>query len=612
MAQAESRDNTGTNAYLRPIEGNSRWTGTLAFNIVDLNNEAELSAFNRESQLSAQSEGTEFKPMVQDFPSFWRDEIAVAVSLLRDIINLDIVLTNDINADYLIGEEQGGLGVADFPANYPDGSGRGRAFVGFNIGAESHLAQPEAGGGSDRFQTIIHEFGHTLGLGHPHDDGAGTTLAPGLQPGGDGFSNSAPYLQSQTMMSYTAPPGIGDQDYGFGRSVTPMALDIAALQNIYGANTSTRTGDTIYRLTDAGTAALDLDSSDGTISIGRAYYGIWDAGTSDTDTIVYDGGGNVLINLLAATLTGSPDAEVTEIISALQGTGRFNELNEATRAELTDANISAGGFFSSVLDSGGGRIQGGFSIAKGVIIENAAGGAGNDTLLGNAAANQLTGNGGNDLLIGGGGNDRLVGGGGDDIMIGGTGTDTAVFTGTRISYTVQQSGDDVSVQGGDGSDGLKGVEALQFDDTFVFFDDRRMSTDGAKTVAYVYEAGLNRNGAIDLGGLNFWIDKREQGLNEHDLSQAFLNSNEFRSAFGDPGTLGDREIVEVLYRNVLNREGEQGGVDFWVEVLSNPSYDRADLLLSFARSGENLEGSAFVGSLFEAQPGIWQFADEVA
>jgi hypothetical protein len=71
-------------------------------------------------------------------------------------------------------------------------------------------------------------------------------------------------------------------------------------------------------------------------------------------------------------------------------------------------------------------------------------------------------------------------------------------------------------------------------------------------------------------------------------------------------------MVEVLYRNVLNREGEQGGVDFWLGVLADPTFDRADLLLSFARSGENLEGSAFVGSLSETQPGIWQFADEIA
>jgi hypothetical protein len=606
MAQAENRDNTTTASVLRPIEGNSRWVGPLTFNIVQIGNASELGAFNDEAQRSAQSEGSAFTPMSQDFPSFWNDEMVVAARLMMEVANIDISFTDSLDADYLIGEENGGLGVADFPGTFPTDS-RTRPFIGFRISTAEHEAQPETGGGSDRFETIIHEFGHALGLGHPHDDGAGTILAPGLQPGGDGFSNPPPYQQSQTMMSYTVPSGVPADVYSYGRPVTPMALDIAALQNIYGANTGTRTGDTVYRLTDAGTVALDLDSGDGTISIGRAYYGIWDAGSSDT--IIYDGGAQVLIDLLAATLTDSPGADVTAVVSALQGSGRFNQLSEGLRSELTDAGISAGGFFSSILDESGNRIGGGYSIAHGVVIENATGGGGNDILLGNAADNRLTGNGGNDLLIGGGGTDILIGGGGDDEMQGGDGTDTARFAGNRADYTIQASGG--AVQGADGSDTLQGVEALQFDDTFVFFDQRRISEAGAKTVAYVYEAGLNRDGAIDLPGLNFWIDKREQGLSEHDLSQAFLNSNEFRDAFGDPNTLSDLQMVEVLYRNVLNREGEQGGIDFWVGVLANPGFDRADLLLSFAGSAENLQGSAFVNGLSETQPGIWEFADQI-
>jgi Ca2+-binding RTX toxin-like protein len=53
-------------------------------------------------------------------------------------------------------------------------------------------------------------------------------------------------------------------------------------------------------------------------------------------------------------------------------------------------------------------------------IENAAGGAGNDILVGNSQANQLSGNGGRDLLIGGLGADILNGGADDDILIAGT------------------------------------------------------------------------------------------------------------------------------------------------------------------------------------------------
>ena len=55
-------------------------------------------------------------------------------------------------------------------------------------------------------------------------------------------------------------------------------------------------------------------------------------------------------------------------------------------------------------------VWGGYTIANGVVIENATGGSGDDVLLGNSAANVLTGNAGNDTLMGRGGNDTLNGG----------------------------------------------------------------------------------------------------------------------------------------------------------------------------------------------------------
>jgi len=61
-------------------------------------------------------------------------------------------------------------------------------------------------------------------------------------------------------------------------------------------------------------------------------------------------------------------------------------------------------------------------------FENAAGGIGNDTIVGNVLANQLNGRNGNDTLNGGAGNDTLGGGGGTtDRLIGGTGSDTAWY-----------------------------------------------------------------------------------------------------------------------------------------------------------------------------------------
>ena len=56
-------------------------------------------------------------------------------------------------------------------------------------------------------------------------------------------------------------------------------------------------------------------------------------------------------------------------------------------------------------------IYGGFTVAHGVIIENASGGSGGDYLVANTADNALTGNGGGDTFVfaaDSGGNDRIT------------------------------------------------------------------------------------------------------------------------------------------------------------------------------------------------------------
>lgn len=77
-------------------------------------------------------------------------------------------------------------------------------------------------------------------------------------------------------------------------------------------------------------------------------------------------------------------------------------------------------------------------IAYGVNIENARGGAGNDTIIGNETKNIIFGNDGNDILRGNAGNDVLRGGNGNDIYRWslGDGRDT-VFEENSLSGTNQ-------------------------------------------------------------------------------------------------------------------------------------------------------------------------------
>ncbi|MBP1858596.1 M10 family metallopeptidase C-terminal domain-containing protein [Rhizobium herbae] len=227
--------------------------------------------------------------------------------------------------------------------------------------------------------TWFHETGHALGLKHPHD----VSLGPKL-PGVDGPADKGTgYLNSQlyTVMGYTSPflgednPFTTAVDIGTEVNAQPGsygAIDIAALQHMYGARAH-NTGNDSYTFSD------DVDFNHG-------YTTIWDTG--GVDTIDYVGESRAKIDLRAASLK---------------------------------AEIGGGGWISTSE-----TLTGGYTIANGVVIENAAGGNATDILIGNAAANVLSGRNGNDTLNGGAGADKLDGG---------AGTDTASYSNATAGVT---------------------------------------------------------------------------------------------------------------------------------------------------------------------------------
>lgn len=247
------------------------------------------------------------------------------------------------------------------------------------------------------FATLVHELGHGTGLAHPHDDGGTSTIMEGVTSPFDSYGagglNQGIFTVESFNRGWPAGP-LGPQSItaNHGFQGTLMALDIAVLQSKYGANVSYASGDTLYV----------LPQSNG---LGTYYEAIWDAG--GVDEIRNDSGLAATIDLRPATL--------------LQETG-------------------GGGYLSWA--SG---IRGGFTVANGVVIENATGGSASDTLIGNDADNILNGNKGNDLLRGNSGRDKLGGGSGDDVLKGGAGDD-------QLSGWV---GNDVLV-GGLGADILNG------------------------------------------------------------------------------------------------------------------------------------------------------------
>ena len=310
-------------------------------------------------------------------------------------------------------------------------------FTAINSSVPSFNIPAELGGSNELFLTVIHETGHALGFGNTIDGGSTQSFPTTL--------NSTQY----TALSVLGSPLATTSD-AFGRPTGFMALDIAAFQHLYGLG-SNNVGDTVYNLTDAGTIALDLDGSDGQVSIGRAFSTIWDANvdifgppiaTAPTlfggnDTISYQGANNdAWINLNDATLnlSDTSDFAYLQLQSDIVNSSIWSNLSQILQREI-DGTVTgaadsgafhAGGFFSylvSDIDAGATPEAGGYSIANGVIIENAIGGNRDDVLIGNEFNNTLTGNGGNDFLFGGAGNDDLIGGDGDDFLFGGAGND---------------------------------------------------------------------------------------------------------------------------------------------------------------------------------------------
>jgi serralysin len=256
------------------------------------------------------------------------------------------------------------------------------------------------------------------------------------------YAANAEYYQdtrSYSILSYWNPRDIGARDFDWTRmniayGATPMVHDILAMQQKYGAEMNTRTGDTTYGFnSNAGRDAFDF------VKTPAPMMAIWDAGGIDTlDASGYNT--NQVIDLNPGALSSIGGITADEFPTFAQVNANRAAANMPPIAQSTyDANKAA--FMTNPAFYG--RLQDNVGIAYGATIENAVGGGGNDTMLGNTVDNSLMGMGGNDLIVSGLGNDRLDGGLGNDEMLGGAGNDT---------YVVGQSGDIVTELANEGTD----------------------------------------------------------------------------------------------------------------------------------------------------------------
>lgn len=355
----------------------------------------------------------------------------------QDAARLAMALWDDLIAPSIV--EKTGYGADITFANTTTGPAQAWAYYGSNSGPKYQgdvwTAGPEVnwtnnwlGYNGYGLSTLVHEAGHSLGLSHPGDYNFGDDNDGDGEPDPITYEGDAFYAQDTeqfTIMSYFDPRKSGafpvDAEVGLiGNAQTPMVHDIHVIQHKYGADLTTRTGDTTYGFnSNAGRDIYDFSSNQ------MPYLAIYDAGGNDTLDLSGAEAG-VFIDLRPGSY--SAIAVRPTLAEANAATQAFNAVTDEAQGDFalwTEAGLNT--FLNNISNTVANQIAGftgvtgvralsfgNVGIAYNTVIENAVGGSQRDYLVGNHVGNQLAGNGGNDVLNGLGGDDTLSGGAGAD------------------------------------------------------------------------------------------------------------------------------------------------------------------------------------------------------
>ncbi|MCK4712458.1 MAG: M10 family metallopeptidase, partial [Marinosulfonomonas sp.] len=238
--------------------------------------------------------------------------------------NLTIEYTTDANANIRYGETDAAnpTAYAYYPGSHP-------AAGDVWFGTSHNYGSPQAG--TYEWATMLHETGHALGLSHGHDTS------------GNGALPSEYDSMEYSIMTYRSyvgqPTGGGYTNETYGYAQTYMMADIAALQEMYGADYTTNSGDTVYSWDPAsgdtlinGQVAIDAAGN-------RIFATIWDGGGIDT----YD----------LSAYTTDLQIDLTP--------GEHSVFSDVQLAYLGNGNYSRGNIFNALL----------YNDDPGSLIENA-------------------------------------------------------------------------------------------------------------------------------------------------------------------------------------------------------------------------------------------------
>ena len=168
-----------------------------------------------------------------------------------------------------------------------------------------------------------------------------------------------------------------------------------------------------------------------------------------------------------------------------------------------------------------------------------------------------------------------------------------VYVGKSDTYKFYDLGNErYGIGTSTGIDELTGESILKFDDKNMnlkfdikatFDQVTGLNTDSGKMFR-LYNASFKR--LPDPDGLRYWIGNFSSGKDdERAVASSFLASAEFKQRYGE--NVSNESYVETLYINVLGRDYDQAGYNYWLGNLNNGVETRYELLLGFSESAEN-------------------------
>ena len=106
-------------------------------------------------------------------------------------------------------------------------------------------------------------------------------------------------------------------------------------------------------------------------------------------------------------------------------------------------------------------------------------------------------------------------------------------------------------------------------------------------VTEIYVATFGR--APDTAGLAYWVGQVEGGLTVDQVAQSFFDQPETKAKY--PEGTSNASFISTIYQNVLNRDPDQDGWNYWVRELDRKAFSRSQAIMAIINGAKAASGS---------------------